>query len=114
MKLWIDEHNDPPSGYHWAGSVNMAIEFITEEEAMYNLWHRNPTDAVEEININSNIENIGDLIDWINDTKRPYNIITHDDRSIQENVSSGEFKNYIIVCEIASDEWKLTISKISN
>ena len=105
MKLWVDRVNDPPRGYHWAGSVDMAIQFITEEEAMYNLWHRNPHDAVEEISISCEIEDRQTLIDWLQETQRPYNVMVHDNNCVSQN-------NQTTI--MVSDEWTFSITKIAN
>lgn len=113
MKLWVDKHNEPPSGYQWAGSIDMAIEIITEEEAMYNIWHMNPRDAVEEINIAVDMDLDNKLAEWLKDTGRDYVIKMH-----YRNQQIDEFMNSLSIKkqqgqkklgECSGCEWTLSI-----
>ena len=75
MKLWIDDVRQPPAGYVWFRSVNVAKEYIGDIERVY---------GVEIIDIDHDAGDYacdgGDyirLLDWLEETGRNYPIRIH-------------------------------------
>ena len=78
MKLWVDDVRPAPDDYLWCKSVHEAIKTILFCERLQKYtFDRKMLELIDIIDISYNSKVYTEIINWLKETGRDYEIKTH-------------------------------------
>lgn len=104
MKIWLDKKNPAPKEYLWARNVHDAIGFISNPKL-------SDSESVVIVNVVCGNEEYPDLMSWLDESNKKYELLFHEDVGPAELYKRHEAKKENHLNDIPAKKRKSTSNK---